>query len=317
MKHKHLSKHAGFTLIELLLVIAVLSIIAAAGIMQYRRSFKENRAEKVAIGMQHVLEAAMSFYIDKGKWPESLACGDTPEVNDFIQDYLPNGETTSPMGGTYCWQDTGAGTQAQQHRLFWVSIKVPGEAESVQAMANRIAARLPNAITTNDPTSTQQPAPACTHDACYVRAEVTVPGAGSASAGSNVVAAGSCQPGKTIHAGTANCQDVSTSNQQLYHITFKACPASTQAQLTISPNYVRSPNSSLGFYLTNFTAAQLGTCTKQPDSNDHESCRAQVIAETCKLDRHGHCQQTDIKQLGGASGASYLVMCQPVNKRGL
>lgn len=307
----------GFTLIELLLVIAILSIIVSLGILQYRRSFLANRVEKTAIGMQHVLEAALSFYVDKNAWPDALACGDTPTATDFIQDYLPNGETKSPMGASYCWQDTGAGTQPQQHRLFWVALKVPGEADSARATANQIAARLPNAITTSEPTSDEQPAPSCTDDACYVRAEVTVPGSGSPSGGSNIVAAGSCQPGKTIHAGTANCQDVSTSNQQLYHITFKACPASTQAQLTVSPNFVQMPSSKLDFYLSNLSAMQINTCTTQPDDRGQEACQAQVIAQTCKPNRHGYCQQTDVKQLGGASGASYLVMCQPVNKRDL
>lgn len=312
MRGKQPTYQQAFTLIELLLVIAVLSIIAAMGIMQYRRSFQANRAEKTAISMQHVLEAAMSYYVDKSEWPEALSCGDTPASNDFIQNYLPNGDPATPMGGTYCWQDAGAGDQAQQHRLFWVAIKVPGEAESVQAMANRIAAHLPNAITTSDPSSTDQPAPTCSGDTCYVRAEITVPGTGGTGGGSNVVASGNCEPSKTVHAGTATCQDMSTATEQLYRINFKACPADTQPQLTISPNFVRVPNSQLGFYLTNLNAMQVGSCTHAPNDQGQQACQAQVIAQTCKLDHHGHCQQTDIKQLGGASGASYLVMCQPL-----
>lgn len=308
------TKQSGFTLIELLLVIAILSIIVSLGILQYRRAFQTNRVEKTAIGMQHVLEAALSFYVDKNEWPDALECGDTATATDFIQDYLPNGETKSPMGASYCWQDTGAGTQPQQHRLFWVALKVPGEADSARATANQIAARLPNAITTSEPTSDEQPAPSCTENACYVRAEVTVPGSGSSSGGSNIVAAGSCQPGETIHAGTASCHDVSTASEQLYQIQFSACPASMQPALTITPNFVRSPSSSLGFYLTNLKAIQQGSCTTTPDGDGKESCPAQVIAETCKLDRKGHCQETDVKQLGGASGASYLVMCQPQSK---
>lgn len=300
----------AFTLIELLLVIAVVSIIAALGLLSYRRYFESNRIDKVAISMQHVLEAAMAYYVDHRKWPAAQGCGGLYEVDEFVQDYLPNANAKSYYGSNFCWDDAGAGKSAttpNQGRLFWTALKVPGSNQL--AIAKRLAARLPNAITTSEPDSDEIPAPACNDENCYVRAEITIPGTSSnAVSGSAIVAAGECHTGQSTATlmGTGECRDVSSSSNQLYSITAKACPVGTSPVLSINPNFISMPSGDTGLKIHAMSARQL-SCQQQ--ANDHTICTATVEVTTCT--KH-NCVLKNIKNFAGtAAGASYLLICKP------
>ena len=307
------SKPEGFTLIELLLVIAIISILAALGIMSYRRYFQVNRIDKVAVSMQHVLEAAMAFYVDQSKWPDPRGCGASgSDQDDFITDYLPNANYKSYYGTDFCWKEP----QDTKH-LFWVAVEVPGDSDGKIHIAKRLAARLPNAITTSEPDDPiSQSPPPCTDSKCYVRAEITVPGVSTNSiAGMTLAASGDCRTAETVAGVTGNCEDTSTSGQQDYRISFTACPEGTTPTLRINPNFITVPSAHTGYVLAEINAVE-SSCTQSPDSSGNESCLARAIVASCNSNGRHDCVDTDIKSFGGKAGASYMVTCNTHDNRG-
>ena len=64
---------AGFTMIELLIVMALVVILAAVGMTQYRNAV--TRAEEAALkeNLFRMRDAMDQFYADKNKWPADLA----------------------------------------------------------------------------------------------------------------------------------------------------------------------------------------------------------------------------------------------------
>lgn len=298
-------RRRAFTLIELLLVIAVISIMTAMGILSYRRFFETNRLDKVAIGMQHVLEAAMVFHVDHNKWPEAKNC-DSSAVDDdsFVTQYLPNANYQSDLGTNFCWNTAGS--------LFWVAVKIEGDSAKARTLAQRLAARLPNAISTNDPASTELPAPACDDAECYVRTEITVPGSSSNQAAAQGLAAmGDCKTGQTIVSATGQCEDVSSATHQYYRISFNACSTGAEPVITVTPNFVELPRSHTGYKVVTLQAQGMTqqACTNTPDSKGKESCQAAVTVTVCLPNGIHDCKTRDIYTMKGLEGASYVVSC--------
>jgi prepilin-type N-terminal cleavage/methylation domain-containing protein len=317
MKIREFSKFKykkGFTLIELLLVIAIISILAAVGIMSYRRYFQVNRIDKVAISIQHVLEGAMAFYVDKSEWPADRDCdGSGGDIHEFVDNYLPNANYKSYYGTDFCWEKAG-----DTSKLFWVAVKIPGDGTDNLNVAKRLAARLPNAIVTSTPDSDDSPAPACDATDCYVRAEITVPGVSSnAQQSVSLAATGDCHPGvPTPNASrTGSCTDASSGGQQQYSISFKACSANATPNLRINPNYVVVPRSHNGYNLVGMNATP-GTCTTTPDAQGKETCPATLYVSVCTPNGRHDCSESNIKSMGGQVGASYLITCISNNSRG-
>ena len=305
--HYKITQHDinAFTLIELLLVIAVASILAAVGIMSYRRYFEENRVDKVAISMQHVLEAAMAFYVDNSKWPTNRSCDNPgPDQQEFVDNYLPNQNYQSYYGTNFCWAATGS-TQ----RLFWVAVQIPAQGDQTIHIAKRLASRLPNAIATSDPSVQDPQDNPCTATECYVRAEVTVPGVSSNATSEIALAAiGDCRTNQVMHSGTATCSDISDPGNQKYRIEFKACAAGMKPILRISPNFIHFPSTGVGWAISNMQALSAEDCTTTPDVNGHEQCNAEVTVNVCT--NILKCEPSNLKNVGDATvGASYVVSC--------
>lgn len=311
-------KTRAFTLVELLLVIAVISILAAVGIMSYRRYFQVNRIDKVAISMQHVLEAAMAFYVDNDAWPSDNSCdGPGPTQQEFINNYLPNASYRSYYGTNYCWEAAG---NIDPKRLFWVALNIPGAGSDRINIAKRLASRLPNAITTSDPASPDPTPPPCDNNNCYVRAEITVPGASTNAVQSvSLAASGDCHSNTTTPnaSNTGSCADTSSSGTQQYTITFDSCPVGTAPNLRINPNFITVPRTHVGPVLSDI-AASPGSCTSVADpSTGQERCDAQITVTVCTPNGRHDCLEKNIKLLGGQVGASYMVACvSSHNKRG-
>jgi general secretion pathway protein G len=63
---------AGFTLIELLIVLALISILAAMGVVQYRNGVQHTRESVLRTDLFRMRDAIDQYYADKNKYPASL-----------------------------------------------------------------------------------------------------------------------------------------------------------------------------------------------------------------------------------------------------
>lgn len=65
-------RHDGFTLVELLIVIALISILAAMGVVQYRNSVQSTKEAVLKTDLFRMRDAIDQYYADKNKYPSSL-----------------------------------------------------------------------------------------------------------------------------------------------------------------------------------------------------------------------------------------------------
>ena len=70
-KHR-LCRSRGFTLIELLIVIALISILASMGVVQYRNSVQSSKEAVLHTDLFRMRDAIDQYYADKAKYPASL-----------------------------------------------------------------------------------------------------------------------------------------------------------------------------------------------------------------------------------------------------
>jgi len=162
IKTKKLPLH-GFTLMELLFVIAIISVIAMAGMSFVQQRAQETKIEKSVLQIQQLLQAGMAYYIDNGCWPikgapQPPGCkAVNPPPFEGDNGYIPVGGTVNPWNKTYSWGRT--------NNLFWVAVDSTSD-----SIAQRIAGKLPNATTQK----TTQDCTATTTDSC-VYAQTTIP----------------------------------------------------------------------------------------------------------------------------------------------
>lgn len=62
----------GFTLIELLVVLALISILASMGVVQYRNSVQRAQEAVLKTDLFRMRDAIDQYYADKNKYPASL-----------------------------------------------------------------------------------------------------------------------------------------------------------------------------------------------------------------------------------------------------
>jgi general secretion pathway protein G len=63
---------SGFTLIELLIVLALISILATMGVVQYRNSVRHTEESVLRTDLFRMRDAIDQYYADKNKYPASL-----------------------------------------------------------------------------------------------------------------------------------------------------------------------------------------------------------------------------------------------------
>jgi general secretion pathway protein G len=66
------SRTAGFTLVELLIVLALISILAAMGVVQYRNGVRHTQESVLRTDLFRMRDAIDQYYADKNKYPSSL-----------------------------------------------------------------------------------------------------------------------------------------------------------------------------------------------------------------------------------------------------
>jgi general secretion pathway protein G len=62
----------GFTLIELMVVVALISVLAGMGVVQYRNQVIRTREAVLKEDLFRMRDAIDQYYADKGKYPVSL-----------------------------------------------------------------------------------------------------------------------------------------------------------------------------------------------------------------------------------------------------
>jgi general secretion pathway protein G len=67
-----LRRESGFTLIELLIVIALITILATMGIVQYRNSIQSTKEAVLHTDLFRMRDAIDQYYADKAKYPATL-----------------------------------------------------------------------------------------------------------------------------------------------------------------------------------------------------------------------------------------------------
>jgi len=87
----------GFSLLELTIVVIIITILISAAIPALTRAYLEKAANKTALDMSTIEEAARAYYINTGTWPGTVSgnpMGDLTGGN-----YLPSTWTTiNPFG---------------------------------------------------------------------------------------------------------------------------------------------------------------------------------------------------------------------------
>jgi general secretion pathway protein G len=72
VRTERLRRARGFTLIELLIVIALISILATMGVVQYRNSVQSAKEATLRTDLFRMRDAIDQYYADKAKYPASL-----------------------------------------------------------------------------------------------------------------------------------------------------------------------------------------------------------------------------------------------------
>src|SRR4029079_10459733 len=72
MVNLRLRRQNGFTLIELLIVIALISILATMGVVQYKNSVNSTKGAVLHTDLYRMRDAIDQYYADKNKYPASL-----------------------------------------------------------------------------------------------------------------------------------------------------------------------------------------------------------------------------------------------------
>jgi general secretion pathway protein G len=70
--NERIRRDSGFTLIELLIVIALISILATMGVVQYRNSVQSAKEATLRTDLFRMRDAIDQYYADKAKYPASL-----------------------------------------------------------------------------------------------------------------------------------------------------------------------------------------------------------------------------------------------------
>jgi general secretion pathway protein G len=122
MKSSH-RRANGFTLIELLIVIALISILAAMGVVQYRNSVQSSKEAVLHTDLFRMRDAIDQYYADKAKYPSSLDA----LVSDGYMRAIPQDPITK---STDTWQTVPAepepGNTSADPGIYNVKSGAPG-----------------------------------------------------------------------------------------------------------------------------------------------------------------------------------------------
>jgi general secretion pathway protein G len=116
----------GFTLIELMVVLALISVLAGMGVVQYRNSVLRTKEAVLSEDLFRMRDAIDQYYADKGKYPASL---DVLVTGGYLRQ-IPKDPVTNSAD---TWQTTPAEPDAANPtaELGIVNVKSGSEGTSI------------------------------------------------------------------------------------------------------------------------------------------------------------------------------------------
>jgi len=72
MRQRPEIKRAGFTLMEIMVVVAIILILASAGVVVYTTMLAETRVNRAKLDVKSLDQAVTAYYLRKHYYPESL-----------------------------------------------------------------------------------------------------------------------------------------------------------------------------------------------------------------------------------------------------
>ena len=128
MKYSH-RRANGFTLIELLIVIALISILASMGVVQYRNSVQSSKEAVLHTDLFRMRDAIDQYYADKAKYPASLDA----LVSDGYMRAIPEDPITKSAD---TWQTVPAepepGNTSADPGIYNIKSGAPGRASTAR-----------------------------------------------------------------------------------------------------------------------------------------------------------------------------------------
>jgi len=98
------SKIKGFSLLELTIVVIVLTVLMTFAVPSMYRSYLEKAGTKTALEIQNIQDAARSYYLQKGSWPNSI---NTPPGDLESGGFLPTSwNALNPFNNIYTINST-------------------------------------------------------------------------------------------------------------------------------------------------------------------------------------------------------------------
>ena len=157
----------GLTLIELIFVIILMAALATTGLALFRLYSEDFKINRTAEQIQQLLEAASSYYVDNGCWPDPNAqCQGPNNWTKFVSSYIP---LTIPSNATKPVNPWNYPYQYQQDNdpnsvgtRYQVTTTVPN-----QNIAKLIIAKLPSGAIQNSNCNASTP--------CIILSETTTP----------------------------------------------------------------------------------------------------------------------------------------------
>ncbi len=106
MVRNMVKNNKGFTLVELLVVVAIVGILATAGIPQYRRMVQKSRKAEPKVMLSAVYNAQAAFFSEFGSYGSNLQAMGMDDASNGAQSTYETGFTTAACAAA---MGTGSG----------------------------------------------------------------------------------------------------------------------------------------------------------------------------------------------------------------